>query len=206
MRKEERSKGTLVRMVRHLFDRIIMSTSNRMLLVALSAGAALFAAAQKQPVRPPQDQPDRNTFERRTPGEPVGIDGKRETSAGSPDAVRYPGDVAFPDSGLTALVLDPSQAERIRAMDARYADELNAMGNVQRTDPRYRKVWSRRSDEIQSILTPAQYDRWKQLNTPTTPMPQARSQGAVTPMPMQPADTTLDPMPVEDGTAPVPPR
>lgn len=144
---------------------------------------------------------------------PVNVDREgrrsRETSAGNPEGVQHPGDVAFADTAWSVLLLDPDQRTRIRAMEARYAERLRALGPVGRTDPAYQRLWNERAHDIGDILTPTQYQRWKELNTnkqhAPASMPTAPQQGPVSPMPVQRADSSRDAMPVRRDTVP-PPR
>jgi hypothetical protein len=136
-----------------------------------------------------------------------------ETSAGNPEGVQHPGSTSIVDNALSSLVLEPGQLERIKRMDERYATELKTMGPVKPGELAYRMLWQRREREIADILTPVQFERWKELNRsmaqaqPTpVPMPEANVEDkALTPLPEAQIDSTHDPMPQLDSIPPASP-
>lgn len=188
-----------------------MNTLNRSCLMMATCCSLAIASAQESPTKTlpvPQrtDPPPANTDHR--------AGRSLETSAGKPEGVHHPGSEGFADEGLSALVLDPGPADRIRRMDERYAEELQVLGPVPRTDPAYLNLWKQREKEIANILTPVQFERWQELNrtrvqpTPKpVPMPQANvDDNAMTPLPSTQIDSTRDPIPTMDTLTIPPPQ
>ena len=182
-------------------DRSGMNLVNRSCLMIAACFGLVVASAQEtptktQPVPQHTDPPPANRDQR--------AGRSLETSAGNPEGVYHPGSVGFADAGLSALVLDPGQAERIRRMNERYAEEFTVLGPASRTDPAYLTLWQDREKEIASILTPLQFSRWQELNNtdvqPTpAPMPNANlDDNSMTPLPSSQVDSTRDRMPTVD--------
>ncbi|HEX2618090.1 MAG TPA: hypothetical protein VHL57_11145, partial [Flavobacteriales bacterium] len=139
--------------------------TSRSLFFALSLAVAGAAHAQipgKTSPTEPRPQPQRTTPTRDDPARTRPA--YDNTTAGSPDGVRNPGNTTVVDTAVQQLVLDPGQAERIRAMDKRYSDELSALPNASVADSSYMRVMDRRAAEMATILTPAQYERWRTLS------------------------------------------
>jgi hypothetical protein len=187
-----------------------MKTLYRSLVMAAMCGA-LSLVAQDRPV-PNKAQPVPQQQRDQPP--PADIDENarraREKSAGNPAAEQHP-PTTFPDAGLSSVVLDAGQRERIQRMDERYADQLRRLGPVNRSDPAYQQLWSRREQEIATILTPVQFEKWQEMNksyaegAQPVPMPNAEpDERPVTPLPQVQIDSTRDPMPRVD-TIPAPP-
>ena len=172
-----------------------------LLFTAVFASAAACTAQVEEPApgrtQPPPKQRDDSERQQQLERDRARID----RYGGNPESILHPGDPQpFQDTALTSLVLDPAQAERIQKMDRHYVEEIGRMDIVDRNDPRYRQLWLRRADEIKTILTPVQYERWKQLNAGhleriSDPMPIARPDSTHPTMPVMSVDTLHDDMP-----------
>lgn len=155
--------------------------------------------------------PDRNGRTDRPVPASIDVDGQRsrETSAGNPEGEQHPSNWAIRDTAFSVLLLDPDQQKRIRDMESRYAERLNVLRSMNSEEQAFRRLWKERQTEIGDILTPVQFERWKELNKPKetvpAPMPTAPPQGTVAPMPTQRTDSLHDAMPMRLDSVP-PPR
>lgn len=130
--------------------------------------------------------------------------------AGSPRARWDSTGVPFTlDTAFASILLDRSQADRIKELDRRNGEELQRLGTKDNKDPRYRDLWVRRSRDVGKILTPVQYERWKQLNAANLAQPAPDEMPVVRPLAPEPPmpvmrDSTKDRMPVAPQSPPKP--
>jgi hypothetical protein len=154
--------------------------------------------------------PDRNGRTDQPAPASIDLDAQRsrETSAGNPEGEQHPSDRMVHDTAFSVLLLDPDQQKRIRDMESRYAERWNVLRSMNSDEQAFRRLWEERETEIGDILTPVQFERWKELNRPKSttpaPMPTLVPQGTTAPMPTQRTDSLHDAMPMRIDTVPTP--
>ena len=132
----------------------------------------------------------------------VSIGGSVQLAAQQPHAPMP----AFTDTAYSGLALTPEQWSGIKELESRYADKIRHLDPL--SEEAFNGLRSKREGEIQDILNPDQFRRWKLRGSGQTPpaeMPTMRPKGPVTPMPVQDKDTVQHRMPiVEPDQAPAP--
>ncbi len=121
------------------------------------------AQAQTQPVPDPPSPPGVPTRPMDPNDRPIQPTEPQQPV--TPRANPSEGWIMFDERSTKDLELQQDQLQRLRDVDGRYSRDYSGMGKTPSTNPGYKTLSDRRDADVRGILTPDQYQRWKNMRS-----------------------------------------